>query len=100
MINMVVTSLQFINFIALIVLFTNLNPKDMPRIVQNSFTIYWLLIVCSIIFALVFRIFGITGDIEIGLRVLFTILKLVCLSVISIKMYANIKNLRRDVRLS
>lgn len=90
--------LQLVNFIALIVLFTNLDPEEMPEIVQKMFTTYWLLIVCSVVFGVISGMFRFDGNIVEVISILFVIIKMMCVSIISIKLYSKFRNFKKVTR--
>lgn len=96
----VLSIIQLLNFIFLVILYTNLNPNVMKGIVQNMFTIYWITVVCSVVLGLFFALGVKNEELEIGLRLLISITKLVSMIVISIKLYPNLEKLNKVARVS
>lgn len=92
--------LLLLNFIFLIILYTNLNPNVMKGIVQNMFTIYWITVVCSLALGMFFALGVKNGEIEIALRLLINIIKLVSMIVISVKLYPNLEKINKVARVS
>ena len=100
MTDIIAPILQLLSFIALVSLFTNLEPSDMSNIIRKLFAIYCGLIICSLFFSILFDTETIVGDFEIGLKIVLSLIKFLVISVLLIKIYPILNSISRRAKAS